>query len=400
MSSVNYNQTSNSHLDPDKPKTLEGITVIDFTHVLAGPTCTMMLADQGARVIKIERPGTGDDTREMGPFYQNGDSIYYAFPNRGKESIALNLKDPEDMALVRRMIAKADVVVENFCPGTMARLGLDPQKLVKDHPRLIVCSISGFGQYGPMHQKAAYDTVIQAISGIMDLTGFPSGPATRVGTSIADLVAGIYGFCGILSALYVREKSGKGTTVDVAMLDSVFALTEHGLMDAIGEHIKPNRLGNRHPFMYPFDTFNCKDRPVAITVGNDKLFASLCDALGIAECITDERVSTNVNRCENHAPLKAIMEKALSTKTAAEWCKIFDGAGVPCDFILNIYDTRNLDQINVRGMVREVAGKSIPGSPIKFGEYYSLATTVPPPDLNADGERIRKEFSPQIMKNI
>jgi CoA:oxalate CoA-transferase len=391
--SSNYDPKQNPHLDPTKLKTLEGITVIDFTRVLAGPTCSMMLADQGARVIKIERPVTGDDTRQMGPFYKNGLSVYYAFPNRGKESIALDLKNPEDLALVKRMIAKADVVVENFRPGTMAKFGLDPESLTKNNPRLIVCSISGFGQYGPMHQYAAYDTVIQAISGIMDATGFPDGPAIRVGTSIADIQAGIYGFCGILSALYAREKTGKGTTVDVAMLDSVFAIMEHGLMDAIGVNITPHRMGNRHPFMYPFDTFMCKNRPTAITVGNDKLFANLCNALDIKNCITDERFTTNVKRCENHVVLKEMMEKALSAKNAEDWCEILEYAGVPCDLILNIEDTRQLDQIKARTMVQEVAGKMIPGNPIKFGTYYSLASDKPPPDLDADGEKIRSEFS-------
>ena len=361
-----------SHLDPNKPKTLEGITVIDFTHVLSGPTCTMMLADQGARVIKIERPGTGDDTRQMGPFYEDGKSIYYAFPNRGKESIALNLKDPEDMALVKRMIAKADVVVQNFRPGVMTRLGLDPEQLVKDNPRLIVCSISGFGQYGPMYLEAAYDTVIQAMSGMMDLTGFPDGPATRVGSSIADLSAGIFGFCGIVSALYARERTGKGTTVDVAMLDSTYVITETGLLDAVGENVRPHRIGNRHPFMYPFDTFNCKDRPVAICVGDDSLFSKLCGALDIPDSVTDKRFKTNVDRCDNHAALKETMENVLRGKNAEEWTKVLGNSGVPCNLILNAEDTRNLDQIKARGMVQEVDGKHIPGSPIKFGNITRL----------------------------
>jgi CoA:oxalate CoA-transferase len=197
----------NSHLDPTKPHALEGITVVDFTRVLAGPTCTRMLADAGARVIKIERPGTGDDTRAMGPFTADGSSEYYRFANLGKESIALNLKDPGDLSLVKRMIAKADVVVENFRPGVMAKLGLDPQKLVEQHPRLIVCSISGFVQYGPYHQQAAYDTVIQALSGIMDATGWPDGSPTRVGTSVSDISAGIFGYCGIVTALAARPCS-------------------------------------------------------------------------------------------------------------------------------------------------------------------------------------------------
>jgi CoA:oxalate CoA-transferase len=210
------------HLDPNKPLALDGITVVDFTRVLAGPTCTRMLADAGARVIKIECPGTGDDTRLMGPYAADGVSEYYRFANLGKESIALNLKDPGDLALTKSMIARADVVVENFRPGVMARLGLDPAELVKQYPRLIVCSISGFGQYGPMHQQAAYDTVIQAIAGIMDGTGAEDG---GVGTSISDILAGIFGYCGVVTALDGRDRTGKGTRVgrlwDSRQLDDI-----------------------------------------------------------------------------------------------------------------------------------------------------------------------------------
>ena len=197
---------------------------------------------------------------------------------------------------------------------------------------------------------------------------------------------------GSYSALYAREKTGKGTTVDVAMLDSVFAIMEHGLMDALGINKTPHRLGNRHPFMYPFDTFNCKNRPVAISIGNDKLFAALCNAINIPQCINDERFKTNVLRCKNNVALKAMMEKSLGEKNAEDWCEILEYAGVPCDLILNIDDTRKLDQIKARGMVQEVAGKLIPGNPIKFGAYYSLGATKPPPDLNAEGDRIKKRI--------
>ncbi len=201
-----------SRFDPSKPYPLAGITVVDFSRVLAGPTCGRMLADAGARVIKIERPETGDDTRQMGPFADDDTSEYYRFANLGKESIALDLKDPDDHALVKRMLARADVVVENFRPGVMARLNLDPAELVEEFPQLIVCSVSGFGQYGPLHQEAAYDTVIQAISGIMDGTGDPDRGPTRVGTSIADILGGIFGYCGVVTALCARERSGHGST--------------------------------------------------------------------------------------------------------------------------------------------------------------------------------------------
>jgi CoA:oxalate CoA-transferase len=385
--------TQEEHLDPSKPHALEGITVIDFTRVLAGPTCTRMLADAGARVIKIERPGVGDDTRKMGPFVDDGSSEYYRFANLGKESIALNLKDPTDLALVKNMIAHADIVVENFRPGVMAGLGLDPAKLVEEHPTLIVCSISGFGQYGPMHQQAAYDTVIQALSGIMDATGWPDGAPTRVGTSIADIAAGIYGYAGVVTALAARSRTGRGTTVDVAMLDSTFALLEHGLMDALGIHVRPKRLGNRHPFMYPFDTFSCSDQPLAITVGNDHLFGLLCGVLSLNALPADKRFATNAARCENHDALKTAMESVLKTDTAETWRGRLEKAGVPVGIVLNVDDTRKLEQITVRGMVKNVGGCDVPGTPIKFGSYNSLGTMIPSPTLDNRGAALRAEFA-------
>ncbi len=390
--------TQEIHNDPKKPHALEGILVVDFTRVLAGPTCTRMLADAGARVIKIERPGVGDDTRQMGPFVEDGSSEYFRFANLGKESIALNLKDPNDLGLVKNMIGQADVVVENFRPGVMKNLGLDPETLVKEHPRLIVCSISGFGQYGPMHQQAAYDTVIQALSGLMDATGWPKGGPTRVGTSISDIAAGIFGYAGIVTALVARERTGRGTTVDVAMLDSTFALLEHGLMDALGIHVRPTRIGNRHPFMYPFDTFDCSDQPIAIAVGNDHLFGILCGVLNLPGLPSDTRFSTNAARSENHYALKSAMEVVLKTDTAEKWRARIEKAGVPVGAVLNIDDTRRLEQIAVRSMVKDVGGRKVPGTPLKFGAFNSLGTTIPSPTLDNCGAAIRAEFAPRPEK--
>jgi CoA:oxalate CoA-transferase len=371
---------------------LAGITVVDLSRVLAGPTCGRMLADAGARVIKVERPGTGDDTRLMGPFAADGSSEYYRFANLGKESIALDLKDPDDHALVKRILAGADVVVENFRPGVMAKLGLDPTKLVEEYPRLIVCSISGFGQYGPLHQEAAYDTVIQAISGIMDSTGEPDGGPTRVGTSVADILAGVFGYCGIVTALYAREQTGYGTTVDVAMLDSTFSLMEQGLMDALGMDVPPHRIGNRHPSMAPFDTYSCKDQLIAICCGNDRLFATLAQTLGTPELPSDARFKTNVNRCDNQAELKVAMETVLKTETAASWHERLEHAGIPSSLVLNVDDTRKLEQIKARGMVKDVGGFTVPGSPMKWGAYNSLGTTIPSPALDDNGVALRAEF--------
>ncbi len=375
------------------PYPLAGITVIDFSRVLAGPTCGRMLADAGARVIKVERPETGDDTRQMGPFADDGSSEYYRFANLGKESIALDLKDERDLALVRRMLVEADVVVENFRPGVMAKLGLDPAALVEEFPHLIVCSISGFGQSGPMHQQAAYDTVVQAISGIMDATGEPDGGPTRVGTSVADVLAGIFGYAGIVTALCAREQTGRGTTVDIAMLDSVFSLMEQGLMDALGVHVVPHRIGNRHPSMAPFDTYACKDQLIAICCGNDRLFATLADVLGRPDLTSDPRFKSNVDRCDNQADLKAAMEEELGTDTADAWCQRLQAEGIPSSLVLNLDDTRKLEQIKARGMVKEVGGFTVPGSPMKWGAYNSSGTMIPSPALDEHGALLRAEFA-------
>ncbi len=382
------------HQHTDRPRPLEGVLVVDMCRVLSGPTCARMLADAGARVIKVERPGTGDDTRAMGPFLPDGTSEYFRYANVGKESVAVDLKDPDGLALVKRIFATADVVVENFRPGVMARLGLAPDDLVKEFPHLIVASISGFGQYGPMSQQAAYDTMIQALSGIMDITGYPDGPPTRVGTSLSDIIAGVMGYAGIVTALAARERNGgRGTTVDVAMLDATFALLEQGLMDSIGEHMSPHRIGNRHPDMYPFDTFNCQDQLIAICVGNDHLFGLLMDALGTPQLTTDARFATNADRSTNWSPLKDAMEAVLTTDTAANWRDRLETAGVPVGVVLNVDDTRQLPQIVQRNMVREVGGFAVPGNPMNWGSYNSQGTVIPAPALDQHGDAIRAEFA-------
>ncbi len=375
-----------------KNKPLNGILVIDFTHVLSGPFCTMMLADQGARVIKIERAGTGDDSRAFGPFYEDQSSVYFEFINRGKESITLNLKDPDDLNLVKKMLARADVVVENFRPGTMGRLGLGPDVLVKEYPHLIVCSISGFGQTGPMKFEPAYDTVVQALSGLMSVTGFPSGPPTRVGTSISDLSAGLFAYSAITTALVGRERTGKGTTIDVAMLDGTFALLEHGLMDALAEHIDPKRIGNSHPSIAPFDTYQCKDRMIAICCGNDHLFGKLCETLKLTEAKSDPRYASNEKRMENRDSLKESMESVLKTDSATVWSNKLQGAGIPAGLVQTATEAEQMDQIKERDMIVTIRGRDVPGNPLKFGNYDSSCADTPPPELGADSDKIRQFF--------
>ncbi|MEI7938010.1 MAG: CoA transferase [Verrucomicrobiota bacterium] len=374
-------------------KPLEGITVVDFTHVLSGPYCAMVLADQGARVIKVERIRLGDDSRQFGPFYEDGTSVYYYFVNRGKESIAVNLKDPGDMSLIKRIISKADVVVENFRPGTMAKLGIAPDVLAKEFPRLIVCSISGFGQTGPMSQEPAYDSVIQALSGLMSVTGFPDGIPTRVGTSIGDLSAGLFAYAAITTALYAREKTGKGTTIDISMLDGLFSLMEHGLMDSLALKINPERIGNRHPSITPFDAFACKDRLLVICCGNDVLFGHLCVTLGLPDLPKDQRFDSNAKRNANQQALKDLLEGPLRQDTADGWRTILEKAGIPVGLVLTVEEAENLEQIKFRKMVSQSGDKAVPGNPLKFGSYSAEISPVVPPRLDAEGPGIRKEFS-------
>lgn len=389
-------ESKNVHLDKQLPYPLEGILVVDLTHVLSGPTCARMLADAGARVIHVERPKTGDDTRLMGPYLDDGSSEYFRIANAGKESIALDFKDPDDFALLNRMIAKANIVVENFRPGVMAKLGLAPENLVKRFPKLIVASISEFGQYGPMSKQAAYDTIVQALSGIMDATGEADGPATRVGTSVSDVVAGIMGYGAIVTALAARERTGRGTTVDVAMLDSTFSLMAQDLMTALGPHKVPHRIGNRHPYMYPFDTFKCKDQPLAICCGNDHLWGLLSHALGHDEWIEDNRFDTNDHREENWKATKAIIESVTTTDNAKAWRQRLEDAGVPVGIVLNVDDTRRLPQIISRRMVKTMPdGLEIMGSPMKYGTWNSYGIQKDSPKFDQNGAAIRQEFAPE-----
>lgn len=329
----------------------------------------------------------------MGPYIADGSSEYFRICNAGKESIALDLKDPKDHALAEKMIAKADVVVENFRPGVMARLGFDPEEMVKKYPKLIFASVSGFGQYGPWSKQAAYDTIIQAVSGLMDATGEPNGKPTRVGTSVSDVVAGIMGYSAITTALVARERTGKGTTIDVSMLDSTFSLMVQDLMLALGPHEVPHRIGNRHPDMYPFDTFDCQDQPIAICCGNDHLWGLLSHALGHEEWINQADFKTNDLREKNWQKVKDAMQDVLKTKPAAEWDKILHEAGVPAGLVLNVDKTRRLDQIIERGMVKKLPdGNEVLGSPLKYGTWNSYGLQKDAPKLDEQGEQIRKEF--------
>ena len=292
---------------------LKNLLVVDLTRVLVGPYCTMILSDLGARVIKVEAPEIGDDSRNFGPFIEDY-SAYFMSLNRGKESIALNLKNDDDKKIFEKILAKADILVENFKPGTLEKWGYGWKDVSKKYPKLIYASASGFGQTGPLRELPAYDMVVQGMGGLMSVTGQPNTEPTRVGTSIGDITAGLFTAIGINAALYDRQKTGKGTFIDVSMLDCQIAILENAIARYLAKNEIPEPMGSRHPSITPFEAFKTKDSYIIIAAGNDKLFKNLCNVLQIQEISTDERFSTNSLRSENVDQLKKIIEEKLSLK--------------------------------------------------------------------------------------
>jgi len=369
-----------------------GLLVIDLTHVLNGPFGTTILSDLGARVIKIEPPGHGDDTRTYGP-YVDGQSLYFSFVNRGKESIQLDLKDAGDRDVFLNMVRQADVLTENFRPGTMAHLGFSYETLSEINPRLIYASSSGFGQTGPLASFPAYDTIVQAMSGIMEETGFADGPPTRVGTSLSDLCGGVFLFCGIASALYAREKSGKGAHVDIAMFDATLAFLEHGFMSYVATGKAPERIGNRHPFMAPFDVFETADKPIVICCGNDHLFGLLCGAIERPDLALDPRFVDNGNRVAHQQALKRAIEASLKQQPAERWLDVIHTAGVPVAPLLNVAEAAQLPHVAARHMLIEAGGIKMPGNPVKISGYDDPLQRTGAPALNQHGAALREEFA-------
>jgi len=372
---------------------LSDLTVIDLSRVLAGPYATMVLADLGARVIKVERPDGGDDARAYGPFIK-GHSAYFASINRGKQSIALDLKSPQDRVIFEALLEKADVLIDNYRPGVMARLGYGWEGLAARYPRLIHAATSGFGQTGPDSQKAAYDMVVQAMGGIMSVTGHPGGPPTRVGTSVGDITAGLFTVIGIMTALHDRDRTGKGQFVDVAMLDGQIAILENAIARYAATGQSPGPLGARHPSITPFAAYSCADAPIVIAAGNDQLFAALQQALGLAD---DPRFASNEARTTHAEELAAVLEDVLLTQPVAHWLPKLEAAGVPCGPLNTIGQALANPQVKARNMVVHTAlpdGTPLiaAGNPIKLSAHADPATRAPAPDLDADRAAILKEL--------
>jgi crotonobetainyl-CoA:carnitine CoA-transferase CaiB-like acyl-CoA transferase len=359
---------------------LTGITILDLTRVLSGPYCTMLLADMGARVIKIEQPRSGDDTRHWGPPFLGSESAYFLSINRNKESVTLDFKQPEGRAILDRLIAKSDVVVENFRPGTLGRIGLDYESLAPQHPRLIYCSVSGFGQTGPRRTEAGYDAVLQAEGGLMSITGSPDMPPVRVGVAIADVATGMFAAQGISMALHARERTGRGQLVDVSMLDTVAALLTYQAGIYFATDVPPVRLGNRHPTIVPYETFAASDGDFVLAVGNDDQWRRFCE---VAAIDADERFATNRGRVSGYAELRPLVAERLRLRPRRHWIEKLTAAGVPCGSVRDLREVFSDPQLVARDMIvpmqHAVAGDiRVLGSPIKLSDTPAVLGATPP----------------------
>lgn len=362
---------------------LDGLTVLDLTRVLSGPYCTMLLGDMGARVIKIERPGSGDDTRGWGPPFLHGESAYFLSINRNKESVALDFKRPEGRQVLDALIAKADVLVENFRPGTLARLGLGYDDLRKRFPRLIYCSISGFGQHGPRRDDPGYDAILQAEGGLMSITGPSDGPAYRLGVAVADIVTGLFAAQGITLALFARERTGAGQFVDVGMLDSVAALLTYQAAIYFATGSAPTRMGNRHPTIVPYETFAAGDGELVLAVGNDDLWRKFCAAAGLEALAQDPRFATNRDRVVNYDTLRPILAKRFREQSRGEWLEQLRAAGVPAGSVRDLHEVFNDPQMIERAMIAAVSHPAagplrLLGVPVKLSATPGAVRQAPP----------------------
>jgi Predicted acyl-CoA transferases/carnitine dehydratase len=371
---------------------LSGILVVDLSRILAGPYCTLLMAEMGARVIKVEPPKGGDDARAYGPFV-NGKSTYFASVNRGKESIALDLKADGDRKIFEKLLEKADVVVENFRPGTMEKLGYGWETLHARYPQLIYASASGFGHTGPNSKDPAYDMVMQGQGGIMSITGNEGQPPSRVGMSIGDIGAGLYTAVAVNAALVHRLKTGESTKIDIAMFDCQLALLENAIMRYTVEKEIPGPLGARHPTITPFEAFATADGSMIIAAGNDSLFIKMCEALGRSDLATDPAYKSNALRQKSQKKLKQEIESVLKTNTTEHWIAVVSKGGVPCGPINNIAQAIEHPQVAARNMLVDVPDGSggtlkLAGNPLKMSAFADPTTRRPAPDLDSDRDAI------------
>ena len=374
---------------------LKGLLVLDLTRVLVGPYCTMVLSDLGARVIKVEAPEIGDDSRKFGPFIEE-QSAYFMSLNRGKESIALNLKNEDDKKIFEKILAKADILVENFKPGTLEKWGYGWNDLKDKYPKLIYASASGFGQTGPMKELPAYDMVVQGMGGLMSVTGQPNSEPTRVGTSIGDITAGLFTAIGVNAALFDRTKTGKGSHIDVSMLDCQIAILENAIARYLSKGEIPQPMGSRHPSIAPFEAFKTKNSYIIIAAGNEKLFQGMCEVLN-CDCYKQDNFKDNQSRNKNIDELKLIIESKLKDKTTEDWVSLFTEKKIPCGPIYNIKEAVENPQIEFRNMIvsanhNKIGKFKMAGNPIKMSNYEDKSTRGEIPDLDQHRDKILKEF--------
>lgn len=364
---------------------LDGVRVLDLSRVLAGPYCTMFIGDLGAEVVKVEQPGVGDDTRGWGPPFAGGESAYFLCVNRNKKSLTLDLKSPEGKDLLRRLAKTADVLIENFRPGTMERLGLGEKELRADNPRLIYASLSGFGADGPMRDWPGYDVIVQAWGGLMSITGMPDGEPVKVGVAIIDVVAGLMLGKSIVAALFAREKLGVGQKIDTSLLEAEVACLINVGSNYLVEGKVPERWGNAHPSIVPYQSFKTADGYLVIGVASEGIWKRFCQAIGKAELIDDPRFAKNPTRVENRAELISMLSETFTRRESKTWMKTLNEAGVPCAPVQTIDQVFSDPQVIQRKMLAEVQHPTagtvrMAGIPVKFSKTPA-AIRVPPPLL-------------------
>ncbi|KEF38517.1 putative acyl-CoA transferase/carnitine dehydratase [Schinkia azotoformans MEV2011] len=365
------------------PGALEGVRVLDLTRVLAGPYCTMILGDLGAEIIKVEAPGGSDDTRYWGPPYKETESAYYLCANRNKRAITLNLKTEQGREVLKKLLIESDVVIENFKSGTMEKWGLSYSELKELNPRIIHCSITGFGHNGPYQQLPGYDFIIQAMSGLMSITGSEQSGPVKVGVAISDLFTGLYANIGILAALNERNQSGEGQSIDISLFDSQLSALANVASNYLISGKIPGLLGNNHPNIVPYQPFDTKDGKMVVAVGNDGQFRKLCSVLGIEDIGVDERYATNSKRLENRDELTEILSLQFKVKTSKEWLIDLNESGIPAGPIQNMKEVFEDPQVAARNMVYEVNHPTIGeiklvGSPLKLSRTPVQVRSHPP----------------------
>lgn len=375
---------------------LSKIRVLDFTRILSGPYCTMKLGDMGAEIIKIEARGSGDDTRYWAPPYVGDESVYFLSVNRNKKSITLDLKSKEGKEIVKKLLRKSDIVVENFRAGVMEKLGFDYKSFKKINPKIIYCSISGYGQTSEQSHQPSFDLVVQGESGFMDITGFPDGSPTKAGVSLADIAAGHAAFEGILLALFHRQKTGKGQYIDISLLDSLISMFTFQSQIALSTDTTPKRKGNLHPTITPYETFETKDGYINIAAGNEGLWKNFCKAIERTDLLTEEKFAVNPERVRNRVDLQKELIPILKLKTSDEWFKIFTDYDVPVGKINTVKEALNLPTVLGRKMVIELNHPTVGkmktvGNPIKLSSVKKY-NYKPAPTIGEHTEKILKQL--------